>query len=59
MYYNRDAAHICRICERMEYEDAEICTSEFWICPDCCAKLKDLITPKKNQETRGIMSVHD
>lgn len=59
MYRNRDAAHICHICERMEYEDAEIGTSEFWICPECCAKIKDLITPNVSQGIEGIMKNHD
>lgn len=56
---NREPAHICHICDKTEYEDANICTTEFWICPECCAKLKELITPKKSQATKGIMAHHE
>ena len=50
---------ICSICGEQEYPDADKATEQFWICPDCCAKLKDIINPKRYQRIEGIMRYHD
>ena len=50
---------ICSICDEQEYPDAETATEQFWICPNCCAKLKVLISNMKSKELEGIMKYHD
>ena len=45
-HYNPECppTRICSICGEQEYPDAETVTEQFWICPNCCAKLKELIS---------------
>ena len=38
----------CAICGRMEFDDAVLCTSAFWLCDKCLAKLKKMLEEVKN-----------
>lgn len=60
-YYHPEfpPTRICSICGEQEYPDAETATGQFWICPNCCAKLKDIINSKRSQGIEGIMKYHD
>ena len=60
-YYHPEfpPTHICSICGEQEYPDAETATEQFWICPNCCAKLKELISNMQSKELEGIMKYHD
>lgn len=33
----------CKLCYASEYKHPTITSDEFWICPDCCRKLRYLI----------------
>lgn len=40
----------CAICEELEYKESDLIVSKFWICPKCISKLRDFITPSKDDE---------
>ena len=54
--------HYCYICGKDEYDTHEkslVRTHEFWVCPECCSKLKELITPSTTETTQIIMRYHE
>ena len=41
-------SHYCAICKMMEFENAILCTSVFWLCDKCLNKLKILLEEVKD-----------
>lgn len=44
-------SHTCKICGEVEYPPSSIESTEFWICPNCLSKLKNIIL--KGEESHG------
>lgn len=46
MYFNESRK--CAICNKLENEKADLLVNKFWICPECCSNLRDIIVPTQS-----------